>query len=105
VNLRVKIAAFPIPSRDYTPEEIKQLARKLNSLIDSLYNPGDLVATSLQFSVDGVNILLPASGYGLGVGTLYYEPITGNVKIVLPDDVFAPSFSMRFKLRDVTVTT
>ncbi len=105
MNLRQRVAALPIPSRDYTAEEIKQLARKLNSLIENIYNPGDLVATSLQFSVDGINILLPPSGYGLGVGTLYYEPLTGNVKVVIPEDVFAPSFSMRFKLRDVTVTT
>ncbi|MCK8211871.1 hypothetical protein LW979_17680, partial [Erwinia amylovora] len=78
MNLRVKIAAFPIPPKDYTPEEFKQLARKLNSLIENVFNPGDLVATSLQFYDErNQQLLLNPTGYGLGVGSMYYDPITG----------------------------
>lgn len=97
MNLRVKIAAFPIPSRDYTPEELKSLARKLNSLIDSVYNPGDLVATSLEF------IDIAESGYGLRVGGVYADG-NGFLKVVRETDIFAPSFMMRYTLHDVTVS-
>ncbi len=106
MNLRVKIAAFPIPSEEYSDRDLKQLARKLNALIDNVFNPGDLMATSLQFYDERNNeLLLNPTGYGLGVGTMYYDPTTGNTKVVLESDIFAPSFRMQFKLREVTVTT
>ena len=98
VNLRVKIAALPIPSKQYDDADIKQIARKVNAFIDNVFNPGDLVATSLEF------IDIAESGYGLNTGGVYVDA-NGFLKVVREQDVFAPSFGIRVQLRDVTVST
>lgn len=104
MNLKVKIAALPIPPGDYKKEDFNQMVRKLNQLIDNVFNPGDLVATTLQFVTIAGEISLPASGYGLPVGGVYYDE-NGFLKIVRNGEAFAPSFMARVKMRPVTVTT
>ncbi len=106
MNLRVKIAAFPIPPDKYSDADLKQMTRKLNSWLENYYNPGDIVCTSIEFyDVKQNRITLPPNGYGLQLGGMYYDPINGITKIVMESDVFAPSFQTRVKLREVTVTT
>jgi len=97
VNLRNRVSALPIPPGDYKREDFNQIIRKLNQLMDNVFNPGDLVATSLTF------IDVAESGYGLAVGAVYVDA-NGFLKIVREQDVFAPSFTVRTKLHAVTVT-
>lgn len=98
MNLRVRVQALPIPSQKYEDADIKQIARKLNAFMDNVYNPGDLVATTLTF------IDVAESGYGLPVGGVYADG-DGFLKVVREQDNFAPSFTATFKLREVTVST
>jgi len=96
VNLKVKIAALPIPPGDYKREDFNQIIRKLNQLIHNVFNPGDLVASSLQF------IDVAETGYGLPVDGVYVDA-NGFLKVARLEDVFAPSFRARVKLNNVTV--
>lgn len=97
MNLKVKIAALPIPPGDYKREDFNQIIRKLNQLIDNVFNPGDLVASSLQF------IDVAETGYGLPVDGVYVDA-NGFLKVARLEDVFAPSFRARVKLNNVTVS-
>lgn len=97
MNLKVKVAALPIPPGEYKREDFNQIIRKLNQLIDNVFNPGDLVATSLEF------IDVAESGYGLRNGGVYVDA-SGSLKMVRPADVFAPSFRVRVKMNNVTVS-
>lgn len=97
MNLKVRVTALPLPPGDYTREDFNQIIRKLNQLMDNVFNPGDLVASSLTF------IDIAESGYGLEVGEVFVDA-NGFVKIVRSEDIFAPSFTVRTKLHAVTVT-
>lgn len=95
MNMRQKIQALPIPPGDYRREDFNQIARKLNQLIDNVFNPGDLVATRV------ILINPPESGYGQPIGTLYVDAPSGDIKIVQENVAYAPSFLVRTKLRNV----
>jgi hypothetical protein len=97
VNLKVRVSALPIPPGDYKREDFNQIIRKLNQLMDNVFNPGDLVATKLIF------IGIAQSGYGLEVGEVFVDA-NGFLKLVRSQDIFAPSFAVRTKLHAVTVT-
>lgn len=104
MNLKSKVRQADILQRDYSREDLNKAFRILNDLIENVFNPGDLVASSLQFvPINGVTTLAP-SGYGLPIGGVYYDD-NGFLKIVRPSDIFAPSFTTRVKLGTVTVTT
>ncbi len=98
MNMRTRVSALPIPSGDYKRDVFDQIIRKLNQLLDNVYNPGDLVATRL------ILLSYAVSGYGQVVGTVYADA-SGFLRIVQPEDVFAPSFLIRVKLRAVSVAT
>lgn len=96
MNLRVKIAALPIPPGEYKREDFNQIIRKLNQLIDNVFNPGDIVCSSVQ-------IIDPAeNGYGLPINGVYVDA-SGFLKVARLDEVFAPSFRVRVKMNNVTV--
>lgn len=95
MNLRRPITPLKIPSGDYKREDILRIVQAYNELLSNIFNPGDLVATSLQF------IDIAESGYGLPVGGVYVDA-DGFLKIVRASDTFAPSFSIRVHLGTVT---
>lgn len=102
MNYRVKISALPIPSDKYRDEDFRQMARKLNELIESVYNQGDLIGCSLTFIIDRDGVpVISSSGYGLPVGGVYVDA-SGFLKMVQPGEAFAPSFAVRTKMGVVT---
>jgi len=97
MNLKVKVAALPIPPGEYKREDFNQIIRKLNQLIDNVFNPGDIVCSSVQI------IDAPENGYGLPVNGVYVDA-SGILRVARLEDVFAPSFRVRVKLNNVTVS-
>lgn len=98
MNRKRKISPLKIPSGEYTREVLNQFVRSHNELVDNVSNPGDEVATSLQF------IDCAESGYGLPIGGVYVDA-NGFLKLVRASDTFAPSFSIRVRLGTATTTT
>ena len=105
MNWKSKVSALPIPAGEYKREDFNQIIRKLNQILECIYNQGDLVGCSLTFVIgrDG-EVTLALSGYGIPIGGVYGDE-NGFLKYVLATDVFAPSFTVRTSLREVTVTT
>lgn len=102
MNYRVKISALPIPAGEYRREDFNQIIRKLNELIESVYNQGDLIGCSLTFIIDrSGEPVVNSSGYGLPVGGVYVDA-SGFLKMVQPGEAFAPSFTVRTKMGVVT---
>lgn len=104
MNWKSKVAALPIPPGEYKREDFNQISRKLNEILQCIYNQGDIVGCSLLFVTANGRITLAETGYGLANGGVYVDK-DGYLKMVRETDVFAPSFMARVKLGTVTVTT
>lgn len=98
MNLKRPLSPLKIPTGDPKREDILRIVQAYNELLDNIFNPGDLVASSLQF------IDIAESGYGLNVGGVYVDA-NGFLKMVRESDTFAPSFSIRVRLGTVTTGT
>ena len=98
MNLTSRVKPIDIPPQKWSDQDISKAFQIVNALISSVYNPGDLVATSLRF------IDLAESGYGLPNGGIYVDA-NGFLKKVREEDIFAPSISIRTRINAVTVTT
>ncbi len=95
MNLKRPISPLKLPSFDPTRENVMRIVQGYNELVNNVFNPGDLVCSSLQF------IVIAGSGYGLQVGGVYGDA-DGYLRFVRESDVFAPSFKVRVHLGTVT---
>lgn len=97
MNLKRPLPPLKIPPRDYSTEDFQQVVRFVNELLSNINNPGDIVASSLQF------INIAENGYGLPVGGVYVDA-NNFLKMVRENEAFAPSFDARVVLGVVTVS-
>lgn len=96
MNLRRPVPPLKIPPGKLNIEDfLRRLVASHEELRENIFNPGDLVASSLQF------IVIAESGSGLQVGSVYVDA-DGFLKLVRASDIFAPSFSVRVHLGTVT---
>lgn len=98
MNRTYKPRRIDIPPHQWSYDDLNKAFQIVNQINDSLYTIGGVVCSSIQI------IGAPESGYGLPDGGVYVDP-DGFLKIVRTSDVFAPSFDVRVKLRNVTVST
>lgn len=96
MNLKRPVVPLKIPSFEPTRENIMRIVQSHNEFVNNVFNPGDLVCSSLQF------IVIAGSGFGLPTGGVYGDA-DGFLRFVRASDVFAPSFLVRVHLGTVTL--
>ena len=98
MNRNTPIQNLPKPPSQYDQLYFDSLVRNINIHIFNQRVPGELVGSSLML------LQCPSSGYGLRDGMTWADG-SGVLRVVLPDQVFAPSNKIKIKLGTVTVTT
>ena len=98
MNRNTPIQNLPKPPSQYDQLYFDSLVRNISIHIFNQRVPGELVGSSLML------LQCPSSGYGLRDGMTWADGI-GVLRVVLPDQVFAPSNKIKIKLGTVTVTT
>jgi hypothetical protein len=98
LNRKTPIQTLPKPPQEYDPLYFDALIRNIGIHIWNMQVPGEVVGSSLML------LQCPRSGYGLRNGMVWADG-DGVLRIVLPDQVFAPSNAIKIKLGTVTVTT
>lgn len=98
MNRNTPIQTLPKPPAQYDQLYFDSLIRNLGIHIYNQRVPGELVGASIML------LQCPRSGYGLRDGMVWADG-DGVLKVVLPNQVFAPSNRIRIKLGTVTVTT
>ena len=98
MNRNTPIQNLPKPPSQYDQLYFDSLVRNISIHIFNQRVPGELVGSSLML------LQCPPSGYGLRDGMTWADG-SGVLRVVLPDQVFAPSNKIKIKLGTVTVTT
>ena len=98
MNRNTPIQNLPKPPSQYDQLYFDSLVRNIGLHIFNQRVPGELVGSSLML------LQCPSSGYGLRDGMTWADG-SGVLRVVLPDQVFAPSNKIKIKLGTVTVTT
>lgn len=98
MNRNTPIQNLPKPPSQYDQLYFDSLVRNISIHIFNQRVPGELVGSSLML------LQCPSSGYGLRDGMTWADG-SGVLRVVLPDQVFAPSNKIKIKLGTVTVTT
>ena len=98
MNRNTPIQNIPKPPSQYDQLYFDSLVRNISIHIFNQRVPGELVGSSLML------LQCPSSGYGLRDGMTWADG-SGVLRVVLPDQVFAPSNKIKIKLGTVTVTT
>ena len=98
MNRNTPIQNLPKPPSQYDQLYFDSLVRNIGIHIFNQRVPGELVGSSLML------LQCPPSGYGLRDGMTWADG-SGVLRVVLPDQVFAPSNKIKIKLGTVTVTT
>ena len=98
MNRNTPIQNLPKPPSQYDQLYFDSLVRNISIHIFNQRVPGELVGSSLLL------LQCPSSGYGLRDGMTWADG-SGVLRVVLPDQVFAPSNKIKIKLGTVTVTT
>jgi hypothetical protein len=92
---------FQQPPPQYSQNYFSQLIRDMRKAINNVMNPGQITVGILHFTSP---VGCPLSPVGLAPGTVWCDPATGHLLMVMPNTAFIAGMNMNIRLGTPTIT-